>query len=100
LKKGGTVGFSSFRDTDAAPARPKKPNKKTNGNLGGAMEEDSDDDDEDAEIVGKMEDVDDKDVKTTLSPEDARFQGELADGVGRIKVSLILLFIMSSSADT
>jgi len=52
------------------------------------MMEDSEEDEDDVEIVGKMEDVDDKDVKTLLSPEDAKYQGELADGVGRIKVSL------------
>lgn len=85
LKPGGTVGFSSFRDNDGSTRRSKA-RKKSNGSIG-AMEEDSEDDDEDAEIVGKMEDVEDKDVKTLLSPEDAKFSGELADGVGRIKVS-------------
>lgn len=50
------------------------------------MVEDSDEEDEDVEIVGKMEDVDEKDIKTLLSPEEAKYQGELADGVGRIKV--------------
>jgi len=51
--------------------------------------EDSDEDDDDNEMVPKMEDVDDKDVKTQLSPEDVKFQGELADGVRQIKASLI-----------
>jgi hypothetical protein len=87
LKPGGTVGFSTFRDTDPT-SRRNKSRKKSNGDVG-AMEEDSDEDDEDPEIVGKMEDVEDKDVKSLLSPEDAKFQGELADGVGRIKVSHI-----------
>jgi hypothetical protein len=86
LKPGGTVGFSSFRDND--PSRRNKSRKKSNGSTGGAMMEDSEEDEDDVEIVGKMEDVDDKDVKTLLSPEDAKYQGELADGVGRIKVSL------------
>ena len=85
LKPGGTVGFSSFRDTDPV-SKHNKARKRSNGDVG-AMDEDSDEDDEDTEIVGKMEDVDDKDVKTLLSPEDAKHQGELADGVGRIKVS-------------
>jgi hypothetical protein len=53
------------------------------------MDEDSDEEDEDAELIGKMEDVDDKDVKTMLNPEDAKYQGELADGVGRIKVMVL-----------
>jgi hypothetical protein len=87
LKPGGTVGFSTFRDTDPT-SRRNKARKKSNGDVG-AMEEDSDEDDEDPEIVGKMEDVEDKDVKSLLSPEDVKFQGELADGVGRIKVSHI-----------
>ena len=51
------------------------------------MMEDSDEDEDDLEIVGKMEDVEEKDVKNMLSPEDAKYSGELADGVGRIKVS-------------
>jgi hypothetical protein len=88
LKQGGTVGFSSFRDNEPrSQAR-----KKSNGTSSTAMVEDSDDDDDDIEIVGKMEDVDDKDVKTLLSPEDAKYTGEIADGVGRIKVSFILHF--------
>lgn len=51
------------------------------------MDEDSDEDDDDeAEILGKMEDIDDKDIKSSNAPEDAKFTGELADGVDRIKV--------------
>ena len=86
LKPGGTVGFSSFRDND--PSRRNKSRKKSNGSVGGAVVEDSEEDEDDVEIIGKMEDVEDKDVKTLLSPEDAKYQGELADGVGRIKVSI------------
>ena len=71
LKPGGTVGFSAFRDNDGS-TRQKKSRKKSNGSIG-AMEEDSDEDDEDTEIVGKMEDVDEKDVKAILNPEDAKY---------------------------
>lgn len=87
LKPQGTVGFSTFRDNDSTSTRRNKARKKSNGSVGGAMAEDSeeDDDDEDA-MIGKMDDVEDKDVKTLLKPEDAKYQGELADGVGRIKV--------------
>lgn len=95
LKKGGTVGFSSFRDNEPS-ARRNKSRKKSNGSIAGEGMADSDDDDEDVEIVSKMEDVEDKDVKTMLSPEDAKFSGELADGVGRIKVgtsSHIILYV-------
>ncbi|RDW94513.1 hypothetical protein BP5796_00276 [Coleophoma crateriformis] len=87
LKPQGTVGFSTFRDNDSSSTRRNKARKKSNGSVGGAMAEDSeeDEDDEDA-MIGKMEDVEDKDVKTLLKPEDAKYQGELADGVGRIKL--------------
>jgi len=91
LKQGGTVGFSAFRDNDLS-SRKNKARKKSNGSIGAAMIEDSDEeDDDDVEVVGKMEDVEDKDAKTLLSPEDARFQGELADGVGRIKVWFMII---------
>lgn len=87
LKPSGTVGFSAFRDTDTSASRRNKARKKSNGSARGPMVEDSDEeDDDDNELVAKMEDVDDKDVKTLLSPEDTKYQGELADGVGRIKV--------------
>lgn len=81
LKPGGTVGFSAFRDNEES-SRKAKTRKASNGSI----LEDSDDDDDDVDIVGKMEEVDDKDVKTMLSPEDAKYSGELAEGVGRIKV--------------
>jgi hypothetical protein len=88
LKPGGTVGFSSFRDNEG-PARGKKSRKKSNGNIvvNEAMDEDSEDDDDEPEIIVKMEDSEDKDVKTLLSPDDAKSQSEIADGVNRIKVS-------------
>jgi hypothetical protein len=89
LKSGGTVGFSTFRDSEPR----NKARKKGNGTTGEAMVEDSEDEDEDIEIVGKMEDIEDKDMKTMLSPEDAKFTGELTDGVGRIKVRYFTYFI-------
>ncbi|RFU35376.1 hypothetical protein B7463_g974, partial [Scytalidium lignicola] len=84
LKPTGTVGFSTFRDPGSSNGT--KTIKKLNGSASKGMDEDSDDDDDSGVIENKMEDVDDKEVKTLLSPEDARFQGELADGVGRIKL--------------
>ncbi|KAI9644698.1 hypothetical protein NHQ30_006724 [Ciborinia camelliae] len=84
LKSTGTVGFSAFRDSDTS-AKRNKSRKKSNGSVG--MMEDSDDDDDDDIRGVKMEEVDDKDEsQQTLSTEDAKFQGELADGVGRIKL--------------
>lgn len=82
LKQGGTVGFSSFRDNEPRS----KARRKSNGTSNNAMIEDSEEEEDDIEIVGKMEDVDDKDMKTLLSPEDAKYTGEIADGVGRIKL--------------
>lgn len=87
LKTTGTVGFSTFRDHDSS-ARQNKSRKKANGAGPGGMDEDSDDDDDDNEILGKMEDLDDKDSKAKPGgPEDSQFPGELADGVNRIRVS-------------
>ncbi|KAM7224004.1 hypothetical protein V8F06_000477 [Rhypophila decipiens] len=86
LKTSGTVGFSTFRDTDAQTRRKKK--RRSNGDLGNTMEEDSeeeDDDDSDAILV-KMEDVDAKYDKSKLGPDDAKFTGELAEGVNRIRL--------------
>jgi hypothetical protein len=52
------------------------------------MDADSDDDDDDdsGAILSKMEDADTKYDKSKLGPEDAKFSGELADGVNRIRV--------------
>lgn len=62
------------------------------------MDEDSDDDDDENEILGKMEDLDDKDGKTkSLGPDDSQFPGELADGVNRIRVSLSNLYPLAST---
>lgn len=98
LKTSGTVGFSTFRDRDSQPARGKK-SRKGNGAAGSsAMDADSDDDDDDdsGAILSKMEDVDSKDdkSKSLLAPDDAKFSGELADGVNRIRVCSPLLFLL------
>ena len=92
LKTTGTVGFSAFRDQTAESSKRRKGRKKSNGSLG-AMDEDSDEDDDEPEILGKMEDINDKEVKPSTAPEDVKFTGELADGVDRIKVCL---FVMSA----
>ncbi|KAK3945585.1 hypothetical protein QBC46DRAFT_94711 [Diplogelasinospora grovesii] len=90
LKTTGTVGFSTFRDHDAKQSSGRrKSRRKSNGGLVGAMDEDSDDDDDDDEVdevLSKMEEVDTKYDKTKLGPEDAKFTGELADGVNRIRL--------------
>ncbi|KXJ89721.1 hypothetical protein Micbo1qcDRAFT_121322 [Microdochium bolleyi] len=83
LKKEGTVGFSAFRDQEAEARRRRKSRTKSNG----GMNEDSDDDASDADpLATKMEDNDDKVVKTHLAPEDALAAGELQAGIDRIRL--------------
>lgn len=99
LKTTGTVGFSAFRDNGASKAR-----KSSNGDLGGnAMIDIDSDDDDDDDVIVKMQEAEDKDVKDTkalLSPEDAQRQGELAEGVGRIKVSFHICPLFSNTVLT
>lgn len=81
LKTSGTVGFSAFRDQDAERAKQRSGRKKRHGAM-----DDSDDDDSDAGPLVKMEESDDKVVKTHLAPEDAKVAGELQAGIDRIRV--------------
>jgi len=88
LKKEGTAGFSTFRDVDA--------NRTLKGKKGSDDEMDSDDDyryhsDDDGGstgIIGKMEDINEADVKepALLSPEDAERTGQVAEGIRKMKV--------------
>jgi hypothetical protein len=74
LKKEGTTGFSQFRDG----ARKSKREDD---------EMDSDSGDDGANIIGKMDDVNNADVKNNmLSPEDAERTGAVAEGIRKIKV--------------
>lgn len=91
LKPTGTVGFSAFRDQEAEAAKRRKARRKSNGTNGNFMDEDSDDDEDNDDTLAKMEDTDDKDVKTHLAPEDAKVTGELQAGINRIRVSSFLL---------
>ncbi|KAI1169943.1 hypothetical protein F4777DRAFT_158798 [Nemania sp. FL0916] len=92
LKSTGTVGFSAFRDQETEAAQRRKARRKSNGNAGNAMDDDSDDDDDDADDhnggnpLARMEDSDDKVVKSHLGPEDARVTGELQAGINRIRL--------------
>lgn len=83
LKPGGTTGFVGFRDREKEQKTGKR--KSSNGN-----ELDSDDDEDDegvsVSIVGKAEDEEEKEGNSLLSPDDAKRQGELAEGVRQIKV--------------
>ncbi|CEJ56385.1 hypothetical protein PMG11_02593 [Penicillium brasilianum] len=76
LKSEGTVGFLNFRDHDSG-----RKGKKVNDD-----EMDSDDDDTDNPILGKADDEEAKDDERFLSPDDIKRQGELAEGVERIRL--------------
>jgi hypothetical protein len=88
----GTVGFTAFRDpTTEASARKTKRKSGVPPTIG-SIEGDSDDDDDDEarpSIKTEEKEGDDEDdkAKVLLSIEDARRQGELAEGVRKIKVS-------------
>lgn len=80
LNKFGTVGFSGYRDNTANG----KAKAKKSGDID-AMDSDEDDDDK---VKAEDEDVDPKPENgSLLSPEDAKRQGEIAEGVQKIKVS-------------
>lgn len=81
LKPGGTVGFLNFRDGEQEKRKGSK-GKKSKDDM------DSDDDDDDS-VTGKADDEEGKDDHF-LSPDDIRFQGELAEGVRKIKVRLMI----------
>ena len=95
LKPGGALGFSSFRETDVRSDEKAKKDGKSIDTM------DSDEEDEgNGEVVGKLDDVEVQDFSNSmLSPEDAKRQGELAEGVKKIKVrprTLSAYFILAT----
>lgn len=80
LKPGGTVGFLNFRDNDSGRKQKK-----------GEDEMDSDDDEADNPILSKADDEETKDDDRFLSPDDIKRQGELEEGVRKIRVSHTIL---------
>ena len=88
LKAGGALGFTSFRDANSQSNAKVNPKQKDSVE---AM--DSDDEYDGAkdvkDVLGKDDDAPDF-SNTMLSPEDAKRQGELAEGVKKIKVSSLL----------
>ena len=85
LNPNGLTGFSKFRDPNEADDNEdldKKAGKKRHSIV------DSDDEETDVnnEVLIKLE-SDDVDSNGVLSPEDAKRQGELAQGVQKIRVS-------------
>ena len=81
LSATGTKNFAGYRESARKDGKGKRSED--------AMDSDVEDDDDDAKI--KVEDEEDKDPsgKGLLSPEDARREGELEEGVRKIKVSII-----------
>jgi hypothetical protein len=77
----GTKNFGGYRDGQQSPTKSKV-------KAADAMDSDADDEDE-----IKVEDEEEKDEsgKGLLSPEDALKQGELAEGVRKIKVRLQMI---------
>lgn len=85
LNPGGAVGFSKFRDNEARSLHNGK--AKSTGRDMDDMDSDEDGGFSDKHV--KEEDVEPQDSsKATLSPEDIRRQGELAEGVQKIRVSI------------
>ena len=89
LNPNGLMGFSKFRDpnerSETNGVKDKVGKKRSN-------DEDSDEDVEiSKEVVIKTEGDDIQDASSLLSPEDARRQGELAEGVQKIRVNYILV---------
>ncbi|ETN47168.1 uncharacterized protein HMPREF1541_01359 [Cyphellophora europaea CBS 101466] len=76
LKKEGTAGFSQFRD------RSGRKGKRDGDDM------DSDSDNEGGDIIGKMDDINEDDIKNSnmLSPEDAERTGAVAEGIRKIKL--------------
>lgn len=88
LNPNGLVGFSKFRDpnerTETNGVIKNKAGKK------GSNDGDSDDEvDPKQEIMIKLEGDDLPDANGMLSAEDAKRQGELAEGVQKIRVSIL-----------
>ena len=82
----GTKNFAGYRDPSAASPSTRKSKSGKKGDED-TMDSDADDDDEDGTVpVDADVEVKESDGRL-LSPEDARRQGELAEGVRKIKVS-------------
>lgn len=75
LKPGGTVGFLNFRDQDSG-----RKGRKSDDEM------DSDDDENDNPILSKADDEEGKDDSRFLSPDDIKRQGELEEGVRKIRL--------------
>ena len=82
LKPGGAVGFVGYREGDKSSSS--KAGKKSKKSIESDM--DSDDEEDEKDPVVQKADDDEKIDTTHLSPDDLRRQGDLAEGVRKIKV--------------
>lgn len=95
LKSGGSIGFSAFRD----PSSMSPPVSHSKGGTNRALiADDSDDDAKDHDAIDEAlaDNKTNGDDLGLLSPEDAARQGELAEGVRKIKVNIRSLVQRSS----
>jgi hypothetical protein len=91
LKPGGAVGFMGYREGDkAGSSKTGKKSKKSS-----ESDMDSDDDEDDKNPVTEKADEEENNDTTHLSPDDLRRQGDLAEGVRKIKVCLAQNMVLS-----
>jgi len=87
LNPNGLAGFSKFRD----PSEASGPNGGSASKTGKRRQDDGDSDDEEVdvkqEVIIRTEGDDMQNTNGMLSPEDAKRQAELAQGVQKIRVS-------------
>lgn len=87
LKKEGTVGFATFRDSK--PRSKTQRNGQKNKGSGDEMD-DSESEDDERDLPGMtLDDVDGKEGDQLPSPEEAERTGQLAEGVRKIKVLIL-----------
>lgn len=90
LKPGGALGFSTFRDTNDRST--------SHGGAKKASKADSDMDSDEDDVIGKGKSVKQEDVDSqetgisAMSPDDVKRQGELAEGVQKIRVCDYFIF--------
>lgn len=86
LKPGGAVGFVGYREGDkASSSKAGKKSKSSESDM------DSDDDEDEKDPATEKADEDESNDTSHLSPDDLRRQGDLAEGVRKIKVCSVVL---------
>lgn len=86
LSANGLKSFSTLREpsqTNGSPRKSAKPSTKR-----GADPDSDEDIDGNDDIATKAQQAEDNEANAMLSPDDARKQGELAEGVQKIRVRL------------